>query len=449
MRSVPVAVALTLLCLGRAALAFPVPMPPELVERGGARSSARHVLYLDFDGATVVRGPACSSSADLCSSVVKCESGRAVVPPFSGTPAERAGITTLVRQYYAPFAIDIVDEKPASGSHTTCVVGGQPGDICFEGRAAGVAPLDCNDANGDVDIVFAFSDASRNDPHLTAVAIAQETAHSLGLEHTTLITDIMYPYLSGVETGFLDSEMGIERSFGCRADSQNSFLALEQVLGPSPSRAVDVTPPTIRFLTPEEGRFGYAQLVAVRFEASDDRGVRTVELRIDEGTPGAQSLQSTRAPFELDVMLTLGKHRLQAIASDGAGNSGSAEVTIGVDGTGLAGNTVGPNPAGAPCTRDAQCMLSCITSGTAQSHCASPCSGGGCAIPGHVCVDYYSDGHRLCLPPQLLSSRPTMTTPAPKKDEGCAAVGRPAGPWPVAWALAGMVLRRRRRRRGS
>jgi len=444
-----VLIALALLPLGKVALGTPLPMPPELVARGGARaSSGGHILYLDFDGATVTRGPACSSSTEMCSYVVKCESGTATVPPFSGTVAQRAAILTMVKHFYAPFAIDVVDERPAAGPHTVCIVGGQPTDICYEGRAAGVAPLDCSDLNGDIDVVFAFSDASHNDPHLTAVAIAQESAHSYGLEHTNAITDIMYPYLSGVEEGFLDSEMTVERSFGCRSDAQNSFLVLDQVLGPSPTRAADATAPTIRFLSPRQGQQGYAQLVAVRVEAKDDRGVRTVGLEVDEGTELAQSLHVARAPFDLDVMLNIGTHRLRVVATDAAGNSASAEVTIGVDGTGQTGSSVGPSPAGSPCEQDAQCRLACVRSGSAQGHCASPCDGRGCMIPGHVCVDYYGNGARLCLPPSLLTESTTVTPPATNA-VGCGAAGAPVGSSLPGWVLAAWTVGRWwRRRRG-
>ncbi len=446
-----VLIALALLPLGKVALGTPLPMPPELVARGGARATGGHTLYLDFDGATVTRGPACSSSADMCSYVVKCESGTATVPAFSGTEAQRLAILTMVRHFYAPFDIDVVDQKPAAGPYTLCIVGGQPTDICFEGgRAAGVAPLDCHDLNGDIDVVFAFSDASRNDPHLTAVAIAQESAHSYGLEHTSVITDIMYPYLSGVEEGFLDSEMSVERSFGCRGEAQNSFLVLDQVLGPSPTRAPDATSPTVRFLSPREGQLGYGQLVSVRLEAKDDRGVRTVDLAVDEGTELTQSLHSSRAPFDFDVMLNLGMHRIRATATDAAGNTGTAEVSIGVDGTGTAGTSAGPNPAGSPCMQDTQCRLSCIRSGSAQGHCASPCEGSGCMIPGHVCVDYYGNGMRLCLPPSLLTESTTVTPPSPKAT-GCGVVAGASRAGVPGWALAVWAVggwRRRRRRCG-
>jgi hypothetical protein len=177
---------------------------------GGAGPHER-VLYLHFDGLTVVRGadaPGRSSSPIVPRDVV--------VPPFDPTgfkaPAleVRARIVERVKQHFARFAVKVVWARPApTVDYTMCVVGGLPSLLDLPPAVAGIAPLDCDDARGG-NVVFTFSDTLA--PALVgsearavaaiADACSHEFGHALGLGHTIDETDLMATTLSEETEGF-------------------------------------------------------------------------------------------------------------------------------------------------------------------------------------------------------------------------------------------------------
>jgi hypothetical protein len=93
----------------------------------------------------------------------------------------------------------------------------------------------------------------------------------------------------------------------------------------------DVTPPTVAITAPAAGATVGAT-VNVNANASDDRGVASVQFRLDGADLGAAD---TSAPYSVSWntrTATNGTHQLTAIARDAAGNATtSAQVGVTVD----------------------------------------------------------------------------------------------------------------------
>ncbi len=164
-----------------------------------AAVTATHLLFVDFDGATVTLG----ASDDATAGISELAAAPAY-PPFDGSigaPAitQAQAETVLVdrvRAYYAPFDLDVVAARPASGDYASVLIGGTGLSLspAQAGGIAGIAPLDCGDANGR-SLGFAFSDAlAPRYGGLVALgaAIAHEAGHGYGLQHLTEPLDPMY-----------------------------------------------------------------------------------------------------------------------------------------------------------------------------------------------------------------------------------------------------------------
>src|SRR5262249_2296770 len=143
----------------------------------------------------------------------------------------------LVTGYFAPFNVQVVTSRPASGLYEMSMIGGTPQLVGFPANAAGVALLDCGNQS-QTDISFAFAEAGSNTPGSGAVVAAQEAAHGYGLGHVAEPTDIMYPQLDNQETGFHNQSMQIydltSTSSDCSGTGfQNDVTLLNANVGPS------------------------------------------------------------------------------------------------------------------------------------------------------------------------------------------------------------------------
>lgn len=419
--------------------------PPELVAARAARPvlpvEGSHVVFVNFGGARLETGT-CDDAARNCTHLVQC--GRAIdYPPYAGSAEQKAMTVALVEEYFRPFDVGVVTTRPPEGvRYMMVMVGGTPEAICVTsthagGEVAGLATLDCANSAGDTEIVFAFASVPFNDPHAVAVTIAQEAGHAYGLEHTNDAHDIMFPYLSREETGFLDQTMPVERSGGCVQGTQNSFMLLGDTVGFAAGQPADTEAPTVRFATPPAGAAVAGQGLAVKVDAVDRRGVQRVELVVDPGTAAEVRHSDDQTPFDFIIDLELGAHVLEAVATDRAGNRGTARVTFSVDRS----TDMPILPVGASCSSSDQCSGQCLSSGPAIGRCAGPCSpGGGCPDLGNTCLDYNHDGKLLCLPDSLLNPRPLR-----RDDQGCAAAsGRAPAPWALVLVLALAAALRRR-----
>lgn len=144
-----------------------------------------------------------------------------------------------MKELYGPFDVVITDRDPGDVPHIEAVFGGHPNDVGLPDEVAGVSPFtrDCSVIENS--LVFTFTDVIEDDPRLMCEIMAQEIAHSYGLDHEMLPADPM-TYLSydGDRTfqdamapcGEYGNRMcGIDGSV-CR-ERQNSFVLLTERLG--------------------------------------------------------------------------------------------------------------------------------------------------------------------------------------------------------------------------
>jgi hypothetical protein len=321
-----------------------LPLPP-----GALAVDPPHILFLNFGG-QMLHGGNCNSSQTNCSFIVTGSTYN--FPAYTGTNI--AQIVQTVQGFYMPFNVQIVTSRPASGNYSMTMVG--PGSaITGTPGAAGVAPLDCGDANQN-DVSYAFTDVVSS-VHEIAVTIAQESAHGFGLGHTNDPTDIQYPALSGRETAFQNKNMMIYDIGGGSSDCtgtgmQNSYQLLLNNVGPSAPLGPDTTPPTVGFNSPKDGDTVPAAFT-IDFAASDDRGVVALDLYVD----GTKIGGTGQTPWTFNIpagTIAAGVHKLKGVGSDMAGNMGSSsEISVTVRAIGETpgdlGSTCDPNdPTGCP-----------------------------------------------------------------------------------------------------
>jgi hypothetical protein len=99
--------------------------PPSCPAPATPLAAGSHTLFVSFEGVTLTLGD-CDDAKTNCSSLVAQAS--TMVPPFLAGQGTRAGrITTIVgmaKEALAPFSVDVVTTRPASGSYWMVSVGG-------------------------------------------------------------------------------------------------------------------------------------------------------------------------------------------------------------------------------------------------------------------------------------------------------------------------------------
>jgi len=237
-------------------------------------------------------------------------------------------IQAYLDAWYADFNVIFTLTRPTSGKYYTEVVSSGGGAWCnADGKVAGIAPFLCNDLNGGVAYTFIGGHTARE----TAVIIAQEQAHLLGLEHTTNPHDIMFPTISSDTSGFVDGDSQVTGD-RCDRETQNSYKMMQKALGgwpggpkPSPFGCMeDTQAPSVQFRTPGKGdKKGHAFSVSV--DVQDDCGVQKVEINV---MPQGLTAVATSAPYSWDLTGINGAQTITVTATDVSGRSGSATVDV-------------------------------------------------------------------------------------------------------------------------
>jgi len=204
---------------------------------GNVRAESR-TIYLNREGVTL--RPGLNDSRLDISSVVTQPTE---ITPWDIDDATWQDTVDCMREIYAPFAVTITDRDPGNVPHIEAVFGGHPADVGMEDNVAGVSPFtnDCSIIENS--IVFTFTDVVEDDPRLMCEIMAQEIAHSFGLDHEMLPEDPM-TYLTYDGNRSFQDQMASCGEFGgrmcgingsvCR-EKQNSFKLLTERLGKNPT----------------------------------------------------------------------------------------------------------------------------------------------------------------------------------------------------------------------
>ncbi|HEY4392675.1 MAG TPA: Ig-like domain-containing protein [Polyangia bacterium] len=289
--------------------------------KGSSGGSAPKVIYLVYaDGKT----PLPTTGYDACSGVApkfNCSFGTSLLDC-------QQQIQTLLDRWYADFNVIFTLTRPTSGSFYTEVVSSGGGGWCgVASTVAGVAPFLCQDLHGGV----AYTLDGGANAHDTAVIIAQEQAHLLGLEHVSDDNDIMYPFICKGCDGFENQALAVSGD-KCDRQTQNSYQMMMAALGPwgggpKPSAfgcIKDVSPPVVSFLAPGSNeKMGHD--FSVKVDAHDDCELSDVTINVE---PQGLSASARKGPYEWDLTGVDGDQTITVTAADGAGHKTVATLAI-------------------------------------------------------------------------------------------------------------------------
>ena len=281
------------------------------------------IIYLNRTGVTL--SPGTDDARTNRSSIVNSQ---ATVPAWNTSAETWAATVACMQDMFARWDVVVTDEDPGMVPHLEAVFGGSPQNIGMPSGVGGVSPFTYDCGVIENSIVFTFTNVFPNNAQLICEVMAQEVAHSYGLDHEMLASDPMtYLSYNGKRT-FKDQTVPCgeyqNRACGiggstCRPN-QNSVQLLNQRLGQA-----DLVAPTLAITYPADG-----STLPPGFEvaamASDNVAVQKADLYIDDvlvtsvGGPGPYS-------FPTDAMLADGVHVVRVDATDGR-NVESQAITV-------------------------------------------------------------------------------------------------------------------------
>jgi uncharacterized protein (TIGR03382 family) len=202
---------------------------------GDQRADSR-VIYLNRDGVLLTPGDN-DSRTDRSSIVTE----PVFISPWEIDDDTWDDTVACVRGIYSKFDVTITDVDPGDVPHIEAVFGGHPNDVGLPDEVAGVSPFTTDCSTIESSIVFTFTDVIPDDAQLMCEIMAQEIAHSFGLDHQMTPSDPMtYLDYDGdrefqnqmADCGEFESrDCGINGSV-CR-NGQNSVAVLTSRLGRS------------------------------------------------------------------------------------------------------------------------------------------------------------------------------------------------------------------------
>ncbi|MEM9459820.1 MAG: hypothetical protein AAGF11_36925 [Myxococcota bacterium] len=185
-------------------------------------------LFVNFSGPMIVFGD--DDAALDQSELAEVFEGRPLLPYGNGP--KRANIMQALHEHWAPFDVEVTDQRPAQGDYGMVVV--TPTNPV--GDVLGISHRDCDDANPrSVGFVFASINDGVN-AQTTATAISHTAGRGYGLEGVTG-PDIMNPGITA-QSEFVDECMPLTEtpmcmhSDACPYGYQNSFTELLERFGP-------------------------------------------------------------------------------------------------------------------------------------------------------------------------------------------------------------------------
>lgn len=293
----------------------------------GTAGAAPRVIYLNRDTTTVEPG-ALSDSASF-PPVSNLIDHPISTPGWSVPDAAWSATLACVQRTWARFDVAITDVDPGPETpHVEVLVGGAPSDAGVATTFTGIAPMRDDCGVVDAPVVFVFPAALGDDPTLTCGIIAQEVAHTFGVDHELLAGDPMsyLPY-----TG--------ERAFRDELASCGETEARQC----GPTRACGEKQSSVQLLAQRVGLANGDTLGTVAITAPADKAVVPAAFRVAAtATPAAHS-QVTGAhlyidgeivdsavgpgPFAFDTPnLPNGAHEIDIVADAGNDHFETAEM---------------------------------------------------------------------------------------------------------------------------
>ncbi|MBC8131726.1 MAG: Ig-like domain-containing protein [Deltaproteobacteria bacterium] len=250
-------------------------------------------------------------------------------------------------KWYADYNVIFTLKRPTSGAFYTEVISSGGGAWCdAASNVAGLAPFLCEDLAGGVAYTFLGGKNAKE----TAIIIAQEQAHLVGLEHTLSTRDIMDPTICPNCDGFEDVENKIHNDH-CNRSRQNSHQMMKDRMGvwtggikPTPFGCQpDIAPPRAQILSPSDNAAVGTNFV-LRAQASDQCKVSHVTVSV---MPMGLHSQSNAAPFEWTLTKISGRQTITVTAFDTSGKQHATSITVRAGnaggGTGGVGGPGGPD----------------------------------------------------------------------------------------------------------
>jgi len=381
-----------------------VVVPPP---QGVTPATISHVIFMDrcTGGCTITPG---SDGTQNQSQIIGNSTRN--LSAYTGSDAQWQQIVSCVRSTYAPFNVQIVDTRPASGAYHHAIVAGTASQGGEPSGVLGVSPFSCGNY---IPNSMSFSFANEEPTNIIDICwtVAQETAHSWGLDHKYDKLDPMTYLPNGNVQKVFQNQAGscgtngptaCQCSYpGTGSSAMNSYALIMATFG---SGTPDTTPPTVSITSPSNNA-SIMPGFAISVQAADDVAISKVELRID----GTLINTDTSAPFSFTAPSTLsqGSHHVEATAIDASNNTAKAAIDVMygqscttngcTDSTQVCddGHCV-PGPTttgglGSPCTSNTDCASgSCGDDGAGNKYCVSSCdptnntcpSGFGCVSTG-------------------------------------------------------------------
>ncbi len=207
----------------------------------------------------------------------------ATVPPAKFSDAQWLQLVSCVRDEFARFNVDVVQDRPATPGFIMEMVGGQPSDLSLPSGVGGIAPIDSNACSTiEGAIVYVFAEALNNDVQTTCEAGSQEIAHAFSLDHELLDSDPMtYLMYTGHKTfQDMDADCGEfqSRQCICNRAQQNSVKILSDKAG----LFQDPNGPAVSITSPDDGAMLSAGALAITVHATSPMGIQRVTLHYQD-----------------------------------------------------------------------------------------------------------------------------------------------------------------------
>jgi uncharacterized protein (TIGR03382 family) len=297
-------------------------VPATAAATGLART---HTIYLNHTGALL--SPGFNDSQANTSTIVT----RATqVPGWNASAADWAATVSCMKDIWSRFDMTITDVDPGATPHIEALFARSPADVGITTNVGGISPFSANCSVIEGSIVFAFTDSLPKQPRAICEVMAQEIAHSYGLDHELLASDPMTYLAFAGNREFQDRDASCGEStarpcgiggVSCRA-TQNSVQLLLSRLGAANR---DRQAPSIGITAPAESET-VAPGFAISATATDNVAIKTVAFYID----GDLIATRTQAPYELttDPALIAGAHTIVVEATDGDDNTAMQQRDI-------------------------------------------------------------------------------------------------------------------------